>query len=156
MLPVGNSSIPEDLFRTILDKTAICTVDVVFFNKDKSKTLLFKRNNEPVKGIYFTIGGRVFKNEKLIDCAVRQAKRETGLDIDPKKFFARGVLEDIWQNSAFDGVTYHDVDVFYGYVLENETAPIALDNQHREYKWFDVHDPTLHPQIQGRLQQLIG
>ena len=80
-----NNWIDNDLFREIVDNLPICTIDVLFFNKEKNKTLLFKRNNEPAKGIYFPIGGRLFKNEDFKKGAVRQAKRELGIVINKNK-----------------------------------------------------------------------
>ena len=72
-------SLPIEKYQELMDTSPVCCVDMLFFNGDKTKTLLFKRENEPMKGSYFSIGGRLLKNEKMEDCAVRQAFREAGL-----------------------------------------------------------------------------
>ena len=131
----------------------IATVDVLFFNKEKTKTLLFKRTNEPLKGVYFSMGGRIRKGEKFIDCAVRQVREEVGLHIKKSGLVFGGVQEEIHKNSAFKGISYHAVGIFYGYILEGEN--ITLDAQHNEYRWFSVTDKTLHPFIKTKLKSLF-
>ena len=137
-----------------MDITPVCTVDVIFFNEDKTKTLLFKRTNAPLRGIYFSIGGRLLKNEKLEDGAVRQALREAGVHIKKTELVLGGTQEEFHPTSVFDGVSYHAIDVFYGYVLRDEE--ITLDAQHSDHKWFAVSDETLHPFIKTKIKSLLN
>lgn len=145
--------LPIEKYREIMETSPICTVDVLFFNSDKTKTLLFKRTNEPLKGVYFSVGGRLLKNESIEECAIRQAKREVGVSIPDDRLVYGGWQEEIHSNSIFEGVSYHAIDFFYGYILESED--IRLDNQHDEYLWFSVNDKTLHPFIQTKLEDLV-
>ena len=147
--------IPNNVYKEIVAHMPVSTVDIVLLNNDKTKTLLFKRNNEPVKGVYFTIGGRLLKGEPFLHGAVRQAKRELGLKIDPKKTFFGGVTQDFHANSVFKGVSYHAVAVFFYYVLENENIDIKFDTQHSNGKWFSVNDKKLHPHIKERIRQTL-
>ena len=133
----------------------IPTIDLVLLNKTRDKTLLFKRNNEPVKGVYFTIGGRLLKGENFLKGAVRQAKREFGLKIDPKKTIFIGVTQDFYKNSIYKNVSYHNVVAFCAYILENEDINSKLDSQHSNYKWFSVKDKKLHPYIKERIRQTL-
>lgn len=148
------NQLPRQTYRLLMDKTPICCVDVLFFNKDKTQTLLFKRTNKPVENIYFTIGGRLLKNEKLIDGAVRQALKETGIKIRKKLLIPGGVTEDIHKNSIFADISYHVVDVFYGYILDGQEK-IRLDNQHADYRWFSVNDRRIHPFVKNRITGLL-
>lgn len=136
-----------------MDISPICTVDVLFFNDNKTKTLLFKRENEPIKGQYFSIGGRLLKNEKIEDGAVRQAFREAGIIVDRNKLTLGGTQDEINPNSSFEGINYHAVNTFYGYVLNDEE--IKLDNQHSEYHWFPVSDDSFHPFIKTKVASLL-
>ena len=147
--------ISNKIYKDIVANMPVSTVDVVLLNKKRDKTLLFKRNNEPVKNVYFTIGGRLLKGESFLHCAVRQAKYVLGLKIDPKKVFFVGVTQDFHKNSIFKGVSYHAVAVFFGYILENENIKIKFDSQHSDYKWFSVKDKTLHPHIKERIRQTL-
>ena len=147
--------IPNRVYRDIVAHMPVSTVDIVLLNKTKDKTLLFKRNNEPVKNVYFTIGGRLLKGENFLHGAVRQAKRELGLKIDPQRAFFAGVTQDFHKNSVFKGVSYHAVAVFFGYILQDENINIKFDAQHSNYKWFSVKDKKLHPHIKERVKQTL-
>ena len=145
--------LPLEKYKELMDISPICTVDVLFFNSDQTKTLLFKRENEPIKGLYFSIGGRLLKNEKLEDGAVRQALREAGIVINREKLTLGGTQDEINLGSIFDGINYHAVNTFYGYVLDNEE--IKLDSQHSEYHWFPVTDDSFHPFIKTKIASLL-
>lgn len=145
--------IPTEKFKELLNISPICTVDVLFFNSDKTKTLLFKRTNEPLRGEYFSVGGRLFKNERLEDCAVRKSLEEIGVTIDKEKLVYGGAVEELNPNSIFEGVSYHALDSFYGYVLNNEE--LRLDNQHSDNKWFSVSDDSLHPFVKIKIALLL-
>lgn len=150
-----NNYIPNKVYKDIVKHMPVSTVDIVILNKNKNKTLLFKRNNEPVKNVYFTIGGRLLKGETFLHGAVRQAKCELGLKIDPKKTFFGGVTQDFHKNSVFKNVSYHAVAVFFYYVLENKNINIKFDNQHSDSKWFSIKDKKLHPHIKERIRQTL-
>lgn len=143
----------NEKYQEILDTIPICTVDVLFFNKDLTKTLLFKRNNSPLKDWYFSVGGRLYKDELLIDCAVRQVHREIGVTIDIDRLMHGGVQEEIHTESIFENTSYHAVDVFYGYILEDPS--IKLDSQHSDYKWFSVSDASLNPFIKTKISSIL-
>ena len=147
--------IPVDKYRDMMDVAPIATVDVLFFNKNKDKTLLFRRTNKPLKGIYFSIGGRLSKGETFIECALRQAKSELGITLDHSKLVFGSVQEEIHPDSSFPGISYHAVDLFYGYIVDNDDIAPLLDNQHDDYKWFSVTDEALHPFIKSKISRIM-
>ena len=51
-------------FKTVVENTPLISIDFIVKNSEK-KILLGKRVNKPAKGFFFTLGGRVYKNEKL-------------------------------------------------------------------------------------------
>lgn len=146
--------LPLNKYKELLRNWPVFTVDVMFFNRDMTKVLLFKRNYEPVKGAYFATGGRLNKNEKIVDCAVRQVRKEAGVKINKKGLIFGGVQEEIHKNSKFKNISYHAVGVFFIYKLSNEK--IKLDDQHSEYKWFEVEDKKIHPLIKMRLKKIFN
>ena len=72
--------------RSILDryKKPSVTVDLIVFtvHDDDLKVLLIERGNTPFKGSWAIPGGFVDYGESLESSAVREAKEETGLDIE--------------------------------------------------------------------------
>lgn len=148
-----NNFLPTEKYKELLDISPICTVDVLFFNSDKTETLLFKRQNEPLKDSYFSVGGRLFKNERLEDCAVRKAFEEVGITIDKEKLTFGGTVEELNPNSIFEGVSYHAIDSFYGYIMNDEK--LKLDDQHSDYRWFSVSDDSLHPFLKTKIASLL-
>ncbi len=150
MKKITNTLIPKILYSKIMGLMPICTTDVIFLNKERTKTLLFKRSNAPLKERYFSIGGRLLKGEKLLDGGVRQAFKEAGIRADKKKLIFGGVQEGLCKNSTFKNVSYHAIIIYYGYVID-EKCHIKLDSQHSDYKWFSVNDKKLHPLIKKRV-----
>jgi ADP-ribose pyrophosphatase YjhB (NUDIX family) len=148
-----NQPLPLEKYKEFMNLVPITTVDVLFFNRDMTETLLFKRKNKPLKEVYFSLGGSLKKNETLIDGAVRQALRETGVRVNKDSLWYGGTQDEIHPNSFFDGISYHAVDSYFGYILEKEE--IILDFQHSEYKWFSVSDESLHPFIKSKIKNLL-
>jgi len=151
----GNNWLDEKIYKEIMANAPICTVDVIFFNPSKDQVLLGKRNNQPLSGEYYSIGGRLEKNEEFLDCAVRQAKRELGIEIFPDQLIFGGVINEIWPNSKYSGVNYHTVNIYYGYLLNGDEKPV-LDQQHSACHWLTVTDESLHPKLQEKIQNLVN
>ena len=147
--PLGGELSPER-YREAMQELPLVTVDIIFFNPGKTKTLLGKRTNEPYTGDWYSFGGRLYKNEEFVDAAVRIAKKETGISLSSSELTFVGVLNEISDTSRFEGINYHAVDVYFGCTIEEQA--VVLDDQHSEAKWFDVSDPTLHPNIRTRIE----
>jgi colanic acid biosynthesis protein WcaH len=154
--PVGGR-IPLERYRTAMEDMPIVTIDVLFLNPEKTKILLGRRINEPYAGKFYSFGGRLFKNEALLDAARRIAKEEVGIALAPDDLTFHGIVNEINPSSIFEGVNYHTVDVYFVCTITDEA--VTPDSQHSEMQWFSVDDPDLHPnvkaRIKGGLQSLI-
>ncbi len=149
-----HTPISNEVYKEILNTMPICTVDVMFFNSDMTRVLLFRRTNEPLKGVYYSIGGRLLKNEALEDCALRQSIREADLHIEKNRLKLGGVQNEIFSISVFEGVSYHAMGLFYIYTLsekEISELPISLDDQHDNYQWFPINDDAIHLFLKKRM-----
>ncbi len=71
-------------------KNPALTVDTIIVEDDK--TILIKRLNNPFKNHWAIPGGFVEYGEKVEDAAIREAKEETGLDIELTRLI--GVYSD--------------------------------------------------------------
>ncbi len=148
-------NLPHEDYKKLIEISPICTVDVLFFDKSRSKTLLFKRTNKPYAGEYFSIGGRMLKNEIFEEVAVRQAKRELNLDIDRSKLIFGSVINEIHPDSIFEDTNYHTVNIFFGYIWsESLEKSMQFDSQHTDHKWFKINDPTLHNIVKSKINSL--
>lgn len=65
------------------------TTDIVVFapHKGTIKVLLVKRGNEPFKGKWALPGGFLNEDETAEECALRELKEETGLDLKPNQIY---------------------------------------------------------------------
>ena len=68
--------IPEEEYKRIIKSFPVFCVD--FLIKCQDKYLLIKRTDEPVKGVYWVIGGRMYFKETLQELAKRVQMREIG------------------------------------------------------------------------------
>lgn len=109
---------------------AVCSVLVI---KD-SAVLLVKERKEIAKNKYGLPGGKLEVGEQLRDCAVRECKEETGLDVSieklvmvsmkPKTHEGNAVLRYIYQASV-KGEGADKGELEYGYLTKQEIARLA-------------------------------
>ena len=135
----------EQLFKIVVDSTPIISIDVLL--KKDNRILLGKRVNKPAKGYFFSIGGRVMKNETINRALKRIVNDE--LDIQLKfvpKFIS--VFEHFYDNSIFHNVTTHYVGLLYEYeadeIYDLKSFP---KDQHYEYKWFSINEILQDTQV---------
>ncbi len=125
-------------FKIVVDNTPLISIDFIIKNSD-SKILLGKRVNKPAKDYLFTLGGRVYKNEKLNDAKQRILKEEVGLDI--KNYIPKfiGVFEHFYNDSFVDNnISTHYVNLAYEIrVSYIQDLPKA---QHNSYNWLSLDE----------------
>lgn len=125
------------IFRTIIENTPLVSIDLCLVCK--GQLLLGMRNNEPLKGRWFTPGGRIYKNESWQAALKRIALSELGLlDVDVDDFELMGIWDHFYSNSAIDdGISTHYVNLPHFCRLESK--PVILgDSQHDNLDWFDI------------------
>ena len=147
--------LPKEVHKICLANVPIVSVDVVILNHLRNKVLLFKRNNNPLKGVYYTLGGRVFKNESIIDTATRKLNEEAGLIVQKKELFFGGVMEEFFENSIYKNIDTHNVNIFLGYIAYEKFC-IRLDEQHTKYEWFNITSNSLHPQVRYKIDLIYN
>ena len=146
--------IPDDDYKRCVRDLPIATVDLVIFNKEKTKVLLFKRENEPLKGIFYFPGGRIHKNETVEKTIVRMTKEELSIDIDIRDLIFGGYQEEIFDKSIYKNIGAHFINLFFGMVAA-EKLPIRLNTQHNDFQWFPINDKDLHPYAKKKIDTLI-
>ena len=119
--------------EVIVENALLVSIDLCLVSD--SKILLGKRNNEPLKGNWFTPGGRIHKNESWQHALRRIGEVEVGL---------RGILiEDsslmgVWDHFHINSVFCKDISTHYvnlpHYTNFKFRPEITLDNQHGDFQ----------------------
>src|SRR5271157_2141659 len=94
------SRVPVKLYRQMHRYLPILCVDLVV--TDGKRFLLVRRVNQPERGRWWFPGGRVLKNERLIEVARRKLREETGLH--PTSLKQLGIYEYFSKIGYFPGM----------------------------------------------------
>jgi colanic acid biosynthesis protein WcaH len=121
--------ISKKQYKRILNSMPVICVDGVIIHN--GRYLLIKRENEPLKGKYWTPGGRVYRGEKITDALIRKMKEECGLDI--KIISLMGFYEDFYTKNEQEIDYVHTVSFVYSAMTD--TDKVMLDNQSSDYIW---------------------
>ena len=90
-----------DIFKSIVKNAHLVSIDLCLVHD--GEILLGKRTNEPLKGKWFTPGGRIYKNEPWQECMRRVTCSYLGLVIDDlPSFTLMGVWDHLYENSVMD------------------------------------------------------
>jgi 8-oxo-dGTP pyrophosphatase MutT (NUDIX family) len=103
----------------------------LIFRKDEKVAFLLRTNTSWMNNHYGLPGGRVEEAEKFTDAAVREAKEEVGVDIDPADL----KLALTWQAHYDDGDWIQVV--FEAAKWQGELFNAEPD-VHGELQWFDL------------------
>jgi colanic acid biosynthesis protein WcaH len=144
-VPQKNKFLPAELYGQMIRDTIGCCVDalVVRFNPltNRKECLLVERATEPVKGVWWLPGGRLFKGETFFDGAIRKAKEETGLD-NVKPIQVLGFYNTFFPTSAWDTIECQGTQTVQPIVLVEveRAAEVMLDKTSERYRWIGL-DP---------------
>ena len=141
--------LPLERYRSLMEDGPIATVDVLFFNSERTKTLLGKRTNEPYAGEWYSFGGRLLKNEEFADAALRIAQQEVGVSLSKEDLRQAGIINEVNPNSIFEGINYHAVNVYFACILDDRAY--TLDTQHNEARWIDVNETALRGFVREKI-----
>ena len=124
--------IPCEQYQQIIEVLPILCVDVVVKNT-LGECLLIKRANEPRKGEWWVIGGRLLKGETLEEAVVRKVREETSLDVEAGH--PVGYYEAVSQENPFGLVPrLHAVSVVFSTVVD-DGQQIKLDDQSLDWQY---------------------
>ena len=124
-------------YKKIIQKIPILCVDIIIRYKDK--VLLIKRTDEPCKGVYWPIGGRVHKGESVDAAARRKILEEIGIEYKGA-LIPIGFYEDNYTESAFEAKTEYSSFslVFVGDLNKEVKTKVKLDKTSDDFGYFDT------------------
>ena len=116
----------------ILSKYIECYIYSI--KNKKVKYLLLKRSsdNKVHPGIWQIVTGRIEKNEKAFETALRELKEETGLTA--RRFF---VLPNVTQFYTYQNDSINIIPLF---LAEVEFKEVVISDEHSEYGWFEINE----------------
>lgn len=124
-------------FKTVIENVPLVAIDLCLVCG--SQILLGKRNNEPLKGQWFTPGGRIHKNEMWRNALHRVVSVELGLDyleVEDSSFV--GIWDHFYTESAVgEDISTHYVSLTHNICLKSQPVIIA-DDQHKDLQWFEL------------------
>lgn len=145
-----DSMLDVHTYKTIVENTPLVSIDLCLICN--GQILLGKRSNEPLRGMWFTPGGRIHKNETWQGALLRISEVELGLSsIVVENFSLMGVWDHFYKNSALDqNTSTHYVNLPH-YAEFKSRPSITLDDQHGEFEWYDLSvvakDEKFHPYL---------
>jgi colanic acid biosynthesis protein WcaH len=146
-------------FKAVVENTPLVSIDLCLIFE--GQILLGLRKNEPLKGGWFTPGGRIYKNETWENALLRISKVELGLrDVAVEDFSLMGVWDHFYNNSNFgQDISTHYVNLPH-YTYFKSKPKIILDDQHSNFKWFDLvlvsNDEKFYPYMRNYAVWLLN
>jgi len=145
----------EKLFKIVGEATPLVSIDILI--KYENRILLGKRINKPAKGYFFSIGGRIMKNETIQLAIQRIMSNELNIQLKSAPTFIN-LFEHFYSDGIFDGISSHYVGLLYEYEVGDNIDLKCLPNeQHNEYKWFSVNqimkDTQVHKNVKDYFRE---
>lgn len=127
-----NNKIPDKLYEQICENMPVLCIDVIVLHE--GKVLLIQRKEEPEKGNWWFVGGRIHKNEVFGEAAKRKVFEETGLRV--KIIKKMDLYNYKFQRSRFPNLTdgLHTPTLVF-LVEPIGEVKIRLDGTILNYRW---------------------
>jgi len=126
--------IPEDTYKIIIDNVINVCTDVCL--KYNDKYLLIQRKEEPCKGVFWPVGGRIHKNETADQAARRKILEEIGI-IYTGELKPVGFYEDQYKENSFsDNTNYCTISIVFFGILDS-IENIKLDDTSEKWGFFE-------------------
>jgi colanic acid biosynthesis protein WcaH len=142
----GGKWILPETYRQIVDVLPILTMDIQVMNCNGA-ILQVRRAQEPLKGEWWTPGGRMYKGETMLEACQRILWQELNIapgDVARVQF--KGVLPFENDRSAWN-TPAHTMSVVLDAILANhfEASQIKLDTTSSDWRWSHCMDK--HPKF---------
>ena len=124
--------IPEGEYQKIIKKMPVFCVDFLIYAE--KKYLLVKRKEEPVKDVYWVIGGRLRYKETMDELAERVQMQEIGRSFPQYKIIG---YSNYFFPDTPDARATHTPTLLH-IVEANKMFEPKIDNKHTDYIWSET------------------
>ncbi|MBI2624939.1 MAG: NUDIX domain-containing protein [Candidatus Nealsonbacteria bacterium] len=133
--------VSKNIYKVVAKFAPVVSNDILL--RHGGKYLLLKRTGVPCKGLWWTPGRRLRKNERITDAVHNVMKEEVGIKkIKIKKFL--GVFEVFAKPGKFGQKDIHYVS--FSFLAEPVGKfKVKMDFQHSEYDFFKKAPKDSHP-----------
>jgi colanic acid biosynthesis protein WcaH len=146
-MEVHDEFIPEDLFSEFIARMPQICIDLILETDDG--ILIAKREVDPP--VWFWLGDRLYKGERLEEAAHRIAQEELNIEIRIQDQY--GPHTHLWENSAVKGSpSRHTVNPDYHITPAEQDYEINLDEQHSECRFLTQMESDLHEYVRLYLE----
>jgi colanic acid biosynthesis protein WcaH len=146
---------PDQLIQAVR-LTPLVSIDLIV--RDPSGAVLAGlRANRPAQNCWFVPGGRICKDERLVDAFARISRNELGAAFDIRQARLRGIYEHLYEDNfaGEPGVSTHYVVLAFELHL-SQPLPALPEEQHQEFRWFAVDEllqgEDVHPNTKAYFQ----
>lgn len=142
----GGKWIMPETYRQIVDTMPILTMDVQIMGPN-GQLLQVRRAQEPLKGEWWTPGGRIYKGETMLEACHRIMWQELNIAPgDVAKVQFKGVMPFENDKSAWN-TPAHTLSVVLDVLLSDtfEDSQIRLDETSLDWRWAHIMDR--HPKF---------
>jgi len=121
--------IPEEEYQKIIKKMPVFCADFLIYAE--KKYLLVKRKEEPIKDVYWVIGGRLRYKETMDQLAERVQMQEIGRSFSKYKIIG---YSNYFFHDTPDARATHTPTLLH-IVEANKIFEPKIDNKHTDYIW---------------------
>lgn len=154
--PEQRGMLSDEVFAQVIAHAPLVAMDLVVQDSQR-RLLLGWRRHPPARGYWFVPGGRVRKNEPLIDAFARITFTELGQTYSLEQSIFMGVYQHFYRDN-FRGDAHASTHyIVLAHKLRSPQAKLPLpDAQHSRYRWAhpaDIqHDLLVHPYARDYLR----
>jgi colanic acid biosynthesis protein WcaH len=145
--PMPGQRLEPDDFDSVVRLTPLVAIDLIVRSPDR-RILVGRRRNQPAKGLFFTTGGRITKNETLAAAFTRISLAELVVAKRMEEARFLGVYEHFYatNNHELPGFGTHYVVLAYELPATPQDLPLPQD-QHGEFAWLTEAELLRSPEV---------
>jgi colanic acid biosynthesis protein WcaH len=156
MKPPRPAALQIDDFADVVRQTPLVSIDLIVTDQ-AGRALVGLRRNPPAQGAWFVPGGRIRKDELLIEAWGRITQGELGVAIPFSEAAFVGVFEHLYANNFLGNSDFTTHYVVLAYRIGVDRAlEIRTDDQHEHFVWLEVDRLLVDENVHDNTKAYFG